>query len=136
MSSILEGLVWALGPRIALLLLFAVLIAASVVIARLRKPTLERWPTANGTVVSANARSIDGDLGTLWFCDVSYSYSVRGEFYGGYRSFGAVSEGEADDLAHTLRNQAILVHYSPKAPAKSAILREEQVVRLGTSLLR
>jgi hypothetical protein len=136
MSSLLEGLWYALGPRIALLLLFVLLTTAGVVIARLRKPTLERWPTADGTVVSVNARSVDGDLGTLWFCDVSYSYSVSGEFYGGYRSFGAVSENEADTLAHSLRGKTILVHYSPKDPAESAVLREEQVALLGTPLHR
>lgn len=131
MPSCWEGVLSAIGPRLALLVLFVALAIVSWGIARLRKPTLERWPTANGAVVSAHARSTDGELGTLWFCDVTYSYSVGGEFYGGSRSFGAVDEDEADELAHRLRSQPILVHFSPKDPAKSAMLREEQVALLG-----
>jgi hypothetical protein len=61
---------------------------------------------------------------------------VQGEFYGGYRDFLAVSEEEADAVVHSFRGKTILVHYSPKDPAKSAILREDQAVLLNTPLNR
>jgi hypothetical protein len=134
MTSLLQWLWEAVrdvfGPRLLLLALFFVVTGAGVVVAKLRRPTMRSWPMVEAAVVSAEAHGAEGDLGTIWSCKLSYSYSVQGEFHGGYCEFLAVREDEADHLVHSFRGRTILIHYSPKDPAKSAVLREDQLMQL------
>ncbi len=88
----------------------------------LRKRAAREWPTTHGKVEHASSYENDG----TWLTDVSYSYSVAGEFYSGQFQLKALGEKRANDHVLRWKGQSIAVRYSPKNPEISVVRAEDQ----------
>lgn len=88
-----------------------------------RRQSARHWPMTYGRIEVA----IACDEQNKWFSDLSYSYSVGGEYYSGTFRLNAKNEDEADRQVLAWRNQTLSIRYSPKDPTISVIRMEDQM---------
>lgn len=91
-----------------------------------RRIRTAKWPVTDGTIEAVNVsavRSLGRTFQTHENCtaEVSYSYSVAGQFYSGYWTLGFTDEQKAWDFVGPLKGRTVLVHYNPEHPEKSAL---------------
>lgn len=84
------------------------------------------WPSAHGTIVSANAiRSGDSYI-RPWTAAFTYNYIVNGEYYSGYRRFGVRTKRRADAMIEGWKGRMVVVRYSPEKHDLSTLLASDQ----------
>jgi hypothetical protein len=117
-----ESLSWS--ERGIFYLAAAALGVISWVIQQFRRRKAQAWPIADGTVEWARARVEGNGRYEHVIPEVTYSYSVQGEFYSGVHE--VVQESDLLDFPKGLR---VLVHYKPTDPATSFLDTEQLRVR-------
>lgn len=83
------------------------------------------WPSAQGTIMSAQVQS-DGSPFQPWTANLTYSYTVNGEYYSGSHRLRARTRRRAEDKADGWKGRMIVVRYSPSQPDLSTVLRSDQ----------
>jgi len=84
------------------------------------------WPTASGSIEWAAPEMLgDGESGQ-WVGKLTYSYSVRGEYYAGSFEFPASSESKAWGAVEGWKGRNVTVRYSPADPSKSVLVMAQQ----------
>ena len=82
------------------------------------------WPIVHGRVHSSTIYPDD----QLWLAEVSYSYSVNGEFYSGYFRKRFTDEDEAEEYANLFPpDMTLFIRHKPEKPEVSLIRRDDQM---------
>jgi Protein of unknown function (DUF3592) len=114
-----DPLAWAALARDAIGIAVA---AGAAITLWLRKRSARNWPTVSGKVEQASCFENNG----TWITDISYSYTVAGEFFSGQFPLKARNEQKANEQIVQWKDQSILVRYSPRKPEISAVRIEDQ----------
>jgi hypothetical protein len=122
------------------------------------------WPSAEATIQSAAvAISVDGakpeetvssmlSVGVsthleaqrrierygpavVWVVRAAYSFSVGGQYYGGYSDRGVPSEQAGTEYARRLVGKKFPVRYQPRNPEKSVVLDDEWLAAIDPACL-
>jgi Protein of unknown function (DUF3592) len=83
-------------------------------------------PVTFGTVEHAEPKMVGEGRTGYWVGELSYSYSVDGEYYAGVAELSASSEDSAWDSVEGWKGRRIRVRYLPSDPAKSVLVIDEQ----------
>ncbi|HXY78486.1 MAG TPA: DUF3592 domain-containing protein [Candidatus Acidoferrales bacterium] len=84
------------------------------------------WPSAQGTILSAQVqRGTDNNI-LPWVANLTYSYIVDGEYYSGYYRMRARSERRAEEKIAGWKDRMVVVRYSPDKPGVSVLLKSDQ----------
>ena len=85
------------------------------------------WPSTVGTVESIDSEAIPGDrAGTLFVGgELSYSYSVNGEYYAGFYRLAAGTQSEAHAMLQGWKGRRATVRYCPQNHALSVMVPYE-----------
>jgi hypothetical protein len=134
-SSPLDPLWNFIGDKLVAFLLIVAATSIGGVVFKLRKPSIRRWPLADGTLEFGESGTEQAVVLDIWFCELSYSYSVNGEFFSGQSRVRVQNEEAADALIRDFKGKRVRIRYSPENPAKSVLLWEDQAALHG-SLLR
>jgi hypothetical protein len=111
------------AERVAILLGFVV--AVVVVISgrrmwrRIKQRSRESWYISEGHVESARVTAVTSENTQ---CEISYSYSVAGEAYGGCFRLTCSDEQGAWDILKPFESKAVKVCFNPRDPTKSAVV--------------
>jgi|ERR1022692_313981 hypothetical protein len=84
------------------------------------------WPSAQGSIMSAQVRSSRDSYIRPWVADLLYSYVVNGEYYSGSHRIRARSERRAEEKILGWKGRMIVVRYSPDKHDLSAALKSDQ----------
>jgi hypothetical protein len=106
-----------------LLVLGAVILSVAVVRVLWRRRAAQ-WPVTQGRIERVNVstvRSFRSGPSEISTAEISYSYSVAGQFYSGYWTKHFSDEQQAWDFADPLKGRAVFVQYDPGHPEKSAL---------------
>ncbi|HEY1262897.1 MAG TPA: DUF3592 domain-containing protein [Terriglobales bacterium] len=82
------------------------------------------WPTTQGTVMSAGARTAMDERGIVG--ELAYSYQVAGDYYSGFHHLQAGTEDEAEFRVAGWNGRTVVVRYDPGDPSKSLLLKGDQ----------
>ena len=96
--------------------------SGTAVVVWLRKRSARHWPMAFGKVESASSYQFN----SRWLTDVSYSYSVDGEFYSGQFQLTSRTERKADEQQSRWKGSSVGVRYSPRKKEVSVARVEDQ----------
>jgi Protein of unknown function (DUF3592) len=91
--------------------------------ASLRSPAAESWPMTEGTLQSGRLKPFSSKRKTYWFVEVSYSYSVDGQYYGGYFEREVADEQEGVTYLRQVEGTKISVRYRPDKRETSTVLQ-------------
>ncbi|MBX9668317.1 MAG: DUF3592 domain-containing protein [Candidatus Obscuribacterales bacterium] len=89
-----------------------------------------RWPTVNGTVLSAKMKKVESGSGTrdeadsgYQYADISYQYKVNGKtFTSDCVQIGGLCFRDQDQILRKYNSlKTVLVHYSPNSPSTSCL---------------
>ncbi|MGO9087086.1 MAG: DUF3592 domain-containing protein [Terriglobales bacterium] len=117
--------VWNLWP-IAKDLILALIPAAGAAWAWFKFRHAHSWPSAQGTILSAQVhRSTDNNI-LPWAANLTYSYIVNGEYYSGYYRMRARNERRAEEKIAGWKDRMVVVRYSPDKPDLSVLLKSDQ----------
>ena len=119
-NSIIDQVVGSTRIIISLLLVLSSVIA--VVVRNLRERKGQSWPIVGGIVESAEMGSFNDQPRA----EVTYSYSVNGEYYSGYFERTFLRESSADRFVAAIKGQAIFLRTHPNRPERSASLAQDQ----------
>jgi hypothetical protein len=82
------------------------------------------WPVVHGRVHSSSIYPDD----QLWLAEVSYSYSVDGEYYSGYSRAHFANEDDAEKYANEFpANATLFIRHKPHRPEVSLLRRDDQM---------
>ncbi len=84
------------------------------------------WPSAQGTIMSAQVKSGGDSYFQPWAADLVYSYIVNGEYYSGFHRIRARSERKADERVMGWKGRMVVVRYSPSKHDLSVLLKSDQ----------
>jgi hypothetical protein len=84
------------------------------------------WPTAPGSIEWAAPEMFGDGKSGQWVGKLTYSYSVRGEYYSGSFKFPASNETNAWRSVEGWKGRGVMVRYSPVDPSKSVLVMAEQ----------
>jgi hypothetical protein len=84
------------------------------------------WPSAQGTILSAQVKSSGDSYFQPWVADLSYSYVVNGEYYAGFHRIRARTERRAEEKIAGWNGRMIVVRYSPDKHIDSVLLKSDQ----------
>jgi hypothetical protein len=91
------------------------------------------WAIAQGTVEHASPKHAspkmagEGRTG-YWIGELSYSYSVDGEYYAGVAQLPASSEDHASEVVRGWKDRKVQVRYMPRNRARSVLITNEQAL--------
>jgi predicted DNA-binding helix-hairpin-helix protein len=86
----------------------------------------QSWPSAQGTIMSAQAQVSKNSYIQRWVGNLSYSYVVDGEYYSGFYGIPARSERKAEEKIAGWKGRMVVVRYSPDTHNLSVLLRSDQ----------
>ena len=89
----------------------------------IRFPSSSAWPIIPATVEQVIVHSYSGRGGTTYRAEITYSYQVNGEYFGG-RSMGDLfsSEDKVDDLVEQFpKGTTVQIHVHPTKPQLSVL---------------
>jgi hypothetical protein len=86
----------------------------------------EGWPSASGWVEWAAPIMVGEGRSAYWAGEVTYSYSVGGEYYSGHFQFPVSGEDAAWKAVQGWKGRRVLIRYSPGDPSKSVLVEDEQ----------
>jgi hypothetical protein len=82
------------------------------------------WQLAQGRIYQSKATHDE----RFWIAEVSYSYSVNGEYYSGEDKQRFATKRRAEEYARRFPREAVIfVRYNPGKPEVSLMRRDEQV---------
>ena len=84
------------------------------------------WPAAHGTVEHAAAKMVGEGRSGYWVGELSYSYSVDGEYFAGVAELPASSEETAWEAVKGWKDRKVTVRYMANSPGKSVLVIDEQ----------
>jgi hypothetical protein len=79
------------------------------------------WPSATGTVFSANIWQATDAIRSQWIVKITYSYVAQGERYAGFADRVFRKESEADAEVARLRSASVIVKHDPRKPETSLL---------------
>lgn len=83
------------------------------------------WPSADGTVEHASPKMVGEGRSGYWVGELSYSYSVAGDYYAGVAELPATGEESASRAVHGWKDRKVRVRYLPSDPARSVLIVDE-----------
>jgi|SRR5580704_18541318 hypothetical protein len=86
----------------------------------------QSWPSTQGTVMSAQARTASTGRSQHWVGELAYSYVVESEYYSGFHVMKARNERRADALVYGWKGRMVVVRYSPAKHDISVLLKSDQ----------
>ena len=89
-------------------------------IRELRTRKAQAWPMVDGHVESAEVREEGMGEDHREIPEISYSYRIDGEYYGGYHQLS-----RATDLELFPKGSRVVVHFKSSDPSKSFLDRED-----------
>jgi Protein of unknown function (DUF3592) len=120
-------------PVLEKILEFAALLAVAWVLRKLatrvnrsNQVRSQGWPSASGWVEWAAPKMVGEGHTAYWAGEVTYSYSVRGEYYAGRFEFPASGEDAAWKAVEGWKGRSVVIRYSPSEPATSVLVVDEQ----------
>ena len=116
---------WALWPFLKDVI-FALIPAAGAAWAWFKFRHAHSWPSAQGTILSAQAQRSTNDTILPWVANLTYSYTVNGEYYSGYYRMRARTERRAAERIAGWKDRMVVVRYSPDKPDVSVLLKSDQ----------
>jgi hypothetical protein len=118
-----------------LLLDFAVLAAIvwltrrfAISASRRAQTLASNWPIAQGTVEHASPKMVGEGRAGYWVGELSYSYSVDGDYHAGVAQLPASSEDNAYEAVRGWKDRKVQIRYEPGKPTRSILVLEEQEV--------
>jgi Protein of unknown function (DUF3592) len=99
---------------------------------KLRK-SARAWPCTQATIEYAAPRKLERDEGKGWVGELSYSYSIGGEYYSGFHHFPAKGKRQAECLVVGWKGRQVRIHYDPNDVCVSFLFVEEQEHGMGNS---
>ncbi len=129
-------------PVLERILEFAVLLALAWILRKLatrvnRSNQLrsQGWPCASGWVEWAAPKMVGEGRSAYWAGEITYSYSVSGEYYAGHFEFPSSGEDAAWKAVEGWKGRTVTIRYSPSDPSKSVLVVDEhQPARASTDL--
>ncbi len=85
------------------------------------------WPIADGAVEHARPQMVGEGRSGYWVGELSYSYSVEGEYYAGVVQLPATSEETACQAVSGWKDRRVRVRYMPGEPSRSVLVVSEQI---------
>ena len=85
------------------------------------------WPVTQGTVEHAGATMAGEGRTGYWVGELSYSYSVDGEYYVGVTHLQASNEDAAYEAVRGWKDRKVRVHYMPSNPEHCVLVLDEQI---------
>jgi hypothetical protein len=82
----------------------------------------EGWPATIGKVELATPQPAPRGEGSLWICELSYSYSVNNEYYAGFLELPASKSEEAEEIGRYWKDGNVTIRYSPEDNSISVML--------------
>ncbi len=116
---------WGLLPLLKDLVLLLIPVGAGTW-AWFRTRHAHSWPSAQGTIMSAQVKSGREAYLQPWVADLVYSYVVNGEYYSGVHRIRTRSEHRAEERIAGWKGRMVVVRYSPHKPDLSALLKSDQ----------
>ena len=95
-----------------------------------RTRSAQSWPKAKATIGSASPRSVSGDAGVTWFVRVAYSYTVDGDYYGGYTDRRMSSEEVSIEYSRWCVGRTFPIRYKASQPDNSEVLDHEWIAAM------
>jgi len=84
------------------------------------------WPSAQGTIMSAQVQRTTDNAILPWAANLTYSYVVNGEYFSGFYRMRARSERRAEEKIAGWKDRMVVVRYSPDKPDLSVLLKSDQ----------
>ena len=84
------------------------------------------WPIAQGTIEHAGPKTIGEGRTAYWVGELSYSYSVDGEYYAGVAYLPASNEDDAYEATRGWKDRRVHVRVMPGKPERSVLVLKEQ----------
>jgi hypothetical protein len=84
------------------------------------------WPSAQGTIMSAQAQVSADSYFQRWVGNLTYTYVVNGEYYSGFHRIRARTERRAEEKIAGWKDRMVVVQYSPDKHDLSVLLRSDQ----------
>jgi hypothetical protein len=84
------------------------------------------WPSAQGTIMGAQAMTNPGSYIRPWVASFTYSYIVNGEYYSGFYRIRARTKRQAEEKAANWKGRMVAVRYSSKQHELSTLLKSDQ----------
>jgi len=91
-----------------------------------RRRAAPSWPTASGTIMTAETKLVQRGETWVWIAEFAYSYTVNGEYYAGYYERSARGENRAWQIVEAWAGRSVLVPYKPNHPDDSELLPSDQ----------
>lgn len=89
-----------------------------------RRIRSDGWPIVHGRL---HASAIYAEQ-NLWLAEVSYSYTVNGEYYSGYSKMHFANEDDAEAYANRfLKDMTLFIRHKPHKPEASLIRSDDQM---------
>jgi hypothetical protein len=85
------------------------------------------WPVALGTIEFAAPKMIGEGSNAYWVGELSYSYSVDGEYYAGVAHLPSSDEDDAYEAIRGWKHRKVHVRVMPAKPERSVLVLEEQM---------
>ena len=86
------------------------------------------WPIAQGTVEHAGPKMVGEGRAGYWVGELSYSYSVNGDYHAGVAQLPATSEENAYEAIRGWKDHKVQIRYQPGNPARSVLVIGEQEI--------
>jgi hypothetical protein len=111
-----------ISERVAIPLGFLATVAVVIWAQRMRKKLKQRnresWYISDGYVESAKVTAVTAEYIQ---CEISYSYGVAGQSYGGCFRLNCSDEQGAWDILKPFEGKRVQVRFDPRNPTKSAV---------------
>jgi hypothetical protein len=121
------------NPLWALLLGFALIVSIGWLIRRFAVSVNRRvqdaagsWPTAQGTIEHAGPKVMGEGRTAYWVGELSYSYSVNGEYYAGVAHLPASTADAAYEATRGWKDRRVQVRVMSGKPERSVLVPNEQ----------
>jgi hypothetical protein len=110
------------------LLMFTLWFGGRRIWKRARQQSRESWPSCEGRVEKAAVVKITAEAS---LAEISYSYRVQDEAYGGSFQVNCSDEQGAWDLVRPFQGRTVQVQFNPTRPAKSAVVEFNEIETSG-----
>jgi hypothetical protein len=101
--------------------------SSAAILSWMRIRRAHSWPSTQGTIWQAEAREAEGSHALrAWVAEITYSYTVAGEYYTGYYRIGAFTERSAESRVAGWKGRTVVVRHHPSRPDVSVLLRSDQ----------
>jgi hypothetical protein len=86
----------------------------------------QSWPSAQGTIVSANAVASGNSYILPWAASFTYNYVAYGEYYAGTKRIRVRTRRRAEEKIEGWKGRIVAVRFSPSKHDLSTLLPSDQ----------